>query len=68
MDLLGRDLSKTLIVDNLMENYALQPDNGIYIKEWTNDPNDDALIELAPILTEIVEIQIDDVRKALQIF
>jgi TFIIF-interacting CTD phosphatases, including NLI-interacting factor len=34
---LGRDLSKTIIVDNLAENFALQPDNGIFIKTWLND-------------------------------
>lgn len=40
---LGRDLSKTLIVDNSAENFQLQPDNGIYIKSWYDDPEDKAL-------------------------
>ena len=50
---LGRDLSKTIIVDNLAENFALQPDNGIFIKTWLNDQNDTALSELSPLLKEI---------------
>lgn len=47
---LGRELSKTMIVDNNAENFQLQPDNGIYIKSWYDDPDDKALLELAPIL------------------
>lgn len=46
----GRDLCKTLIVDNNPDNFQYQPENGIYIKSWYNDPNDKALIELAPLL------------------
>jgi CTD small phosphatase-like protein 2 len=37
---LGRDLSKTIIVDNLAENYSLQSQNGIQIKEWKGDQDD----------------------------
>lgn len=48
---IGRDLSRTLIVDNNAENFQLQPDNGIYIKSWYDDPNDKALSQLAPLLT-----------------
>jgi len=34
---LGRDLSKMIIVDNLPENYALQLNNGICIREYRVD-------------------------------
>lgn len=47
---LGRDLSRTLIIDNSAENFQLQPDNGIYIKSWYCDAEDEALKQLAPIL------------------
>lgn len=47
---LGRDLSRTLIVDNNAENFQQQPDNGVYIRSWYNDPNDEALKLLAPLL------------------
>eukprot|EP00347_Sterkiella_histriomuscorum_P005428 403356654 len=64
----GRDLSKTLIVDNVAENFQMQPENGIFIKTWTDDPSDNALEELAPLLRQIVQKQIPDVREALRIF
>lgn len=47
---LGRDLAKTIIVDNNAENFQLQPENGIYIKSWYNDPSCEALQRLAPLL------------------
>jgi CTD small phosphatase-like protein 2 len=47
---IGRDMSKTIIVDNVAENFQLQPDNGIFIKSWFDDMNDTALSELAPLL------------------
>lgn len=31
---LGRDLSKTLIVDNLEESFSLQPENGYLIEDY----------------------------------
>lgn len=65
---LGRDLSKSIIVDNIPENFQLQPENGIYIKSWFKDPEDNALMELMPLLKEIVVKQVPDVRSALQKF
>jgi CTD small phosphatase-like protein 2 len=50
------------------ENFQLQPDNGIFIKTWIDDSQDNALDELAPLLKEIVVKQVDDVREALRIF
>jgi len=65
---IGRDLSRTIIVDNVAENFQLQPDNGIFIKSWFDDMSDTALSELAPLLKEIVKKQVNDVRDALRKF
>lgn len=65
---LGRDLSKVIIVDNVAENFQLQPDNGIFIKSWFDDQKDTALSELAPLLKEIVDKKCDDIRVALRRF
>ena len=51
---LGRDLSKTIIVDNIAQNFLLQPDNGVAIRTWFDDPTDTALTALAPLLINIV--------------
>jgi len=53
-------------VDNITENFLLQPDNGISIKSWFDDPDDTALADLAPLLMSIVEQKVVDVRIALK--
>lgn len=65
---LGRSLNKTIIIDNVAENFCLQPDNGIFIKSWFEDTSDTALYELAPLLRQIVEKNVGDVRVALRKF
>ncbi len=47
---IGRDLSKIIIVDNVADNFQLQPENGILIKTWIDDPADTALTELCQLL------------------
>lgn len=47
---IGRSIAKTIIVDNVAENFQLQPDNGILIRSWYDDMSDTALEDLAPLL------------------
>lgn len=54
---LGRPLSHTLIIDNIADNFMLQPHNGIYIYTWIDDPTDTALSDLVPILRELITTQ-----------
>merc|ERR1712098_375094 len=54
MSRLGRDMERTLIIDNVQENYMFQPENGIFICPWYDDPKDTALFALTPLLEEIV--------------
>ncbi|EAR94530.3 NLI interacting factor-like phosphatase (macronuclear) [Tetrahymena thermophila SB210] len=63
---IGRPLEKTIIIDNVADNFQLQPENGIFIKGWFSDPNDTALVELLPLLKEIATKKVPDVRKALK--
>lgn len=50
---MGRDLDRVLIIDNVQENFMLQPHNGIFILSWYDDPNDTALFALTPLLEEL---------------
>jgi CTD small phosphatase-like protein 2 len=63
---LGRDLKKMIIIDNVAENFQLQAANGIFIKTWENDEKDTSLTDLMPILKQIVELKVPDVRVALR--
>lgn len=47
---IGRPLEKTIIVDNIADNFNLQKDNGIFIKSWYDDPYDTELKDLIPLL------------------
>lgn len=56
LNLLGRDLSKTIIVDNLAENFSqTTPDNGIWVQSWYDDMDDCRLALLIPLLIEIAQ-------------
>ena len=44
--ILGRDLSKTLIVDNTLHAFGYHIDNGILIKTFEGEENDKALLHL----------------------
>ena len=68
LSLLGRDINKTIIIDNISDNFILQPDNGIFISTWYDDMKDRFLDEITPLLREIVERQVPDVRRALRTY
>ena len=54
-----------IIVDNIEENYNLQPDNGLNIIDFEGDENDNELNFLLEDLLEIVKEKNVDVRKKL---
>jgi CTD small phosphatase-like protein 2 len=62
---LGRPLEKTIIIDNLKENFCWQKSNGIQIKSYYNDSKDSELLELIPKLTQIAQSETEDVREVL---
>jgi len=63
---LGRDLTKTLLVDNAPENFRLQQENGLEIISWYNDPYDTELLDMMPFLKDLVLNQVEDIRKPLK--
>ena len=54
ISLIGRDLSKIIIVDNIQQNFKLQKENGILISSfWGEDDDDKVLLQLGRILVSI---------------
>ena len=51
---LGRELTKIIIIDNIEDNYAFQPNNGLNIIDFEGDENDNELQYLLIDLLEVV--------------
>ena len=57
---IGRPLDRIIIIDNMAQNFRMQKFNGILIKPfYGEDQNDRALIDLIPILINISKDNLD---------
>lgn len=63
-----------LIIDNIADNFSRQPENGIVIRSWRGEAQDEALKHLSILLRgrthlitpELVIRGVEDVREALK--
>eukprot|EP00301_Raphidiophrys_heterophryoidea_P004631 c11999_g1_i4.p1 GENE.c11999_g1_i4~~c11999_g1_i4.p1 ORF type:complete len:278 (-),score=93.81 c11999_g1_i4:213-1046(-) len=63
LSLLGRDLTKTIIIDNAPTSYLFHPNNALACVSWFDDVTDRELFEFIPVLISIAKF--DDVTPLL---
>ncbi|OAJ43989.1 hypothetical protein BDEG_27293 [Batrachochytrium dendrobatidis JEL423] len=64
LNILGRDLARTIIVDNSPQAFAYQICNGVPISSWYEDHRDQELLHVMEFLESIKAV--DDVRPWIQ--
>ena len=50
---LGRDIKKTIIVDNAQASYLFTPENAVAIESWFSEQSDTELLDLIPFFEDI---------------
>ncbi|PWN47100.1 NLI interacting factor [Violaceomyces palustris] len=53
LEVVDSDLGKVCLIDNSPASYSFNQANGIPIEGWTHDPNDEALLDLLPMLDSL---------------
>jgi len=65
LSLVSPHLSNVLIIDNSPAAYQFNPANALPIEAWYDDPNDEELLDILPLLYSLSFL--DDVRSVLQL-
>jgi len=63
---MGRELKKTIIIDNSPHSFAFNPENAIPCESWFDDYEDRELYDLIPILEGLADESVTDVMDELE--
>ncbi|KAF2233466.1 NIF-domain-containing protein [Viridothelium virens] len=63
----GRDLQKTIIIDNSPTSYIFHPQHAVPISSWFSDAHDNELLDLIPVLEDLAESNVNDVSLVLDV-
>ena len=66
LDKIGRDIKRVCIIDNDKNNFKLHVENGIEIKEFLGEQDDNELDLLGDLLMSIIESNADDIRTIIK--
>jgi len=66
MGRMGRDLKRTIIIDNSPHSFAFNPENAIPCESWFDDYEDRELFDLVPILEGLADEEVTDVMEELE--
>jgi len=66
MGRMGREISQIMIIDNSPHSFAFNPENAIPCGTWFSDKNDRELLDLIPVLEQLSEDSVTDVREKLK--
>ena len=59
---IGRDLKRVIIIDNIADNFKLQPNNGLGIKTWNEEMRDTQLVDIGKLLKDLISKKPNDIR------
>ncbi|KAI5293742.1 hypothetical protein KEM52_005275, partial [Ascosphaera acerosa] len=63
----GRDLREVIIIDNSPTSYIFHPEHAIPISSWFSDVHDNELLDLIPVLEDLADANVTDVRLVLNV-
>lgn len=63
LEMLGRDLTESIIIDDSQQSFAFHPKNAIFVESWFGDTQDRVLYDLITVLQELYYY--NDVREIL---
>jgi len=63
---MGRDINTIMILDNSPHSFFFNPENAIPCESWFSEQSDRELLDLIPILEQLADPQVTDVRLKLQ--